>query len=473
VLGSLAHDPGSPDSVLSEEVRRWIDQDFEASRGVHEVVDPSRPRFVGGQFSVRRAVFERIGGFDSAFNRGRGFGNADFDLDLRLREAGARVVFNGDAVSTQTYVHEFRGVWRIFELMGRSDVAFDRKHPNRGRPQTRSLPPPATRKGRIARETLRHPYLTSALARPLAGVAGPLVDGGSRSRLTRGLGYVTLTHRYWYGVAMEGGGSRAGVRGPKPALAVLCYHRLTPPPLPRQLPWTTAPAELVRQVRAAVDDGWQLITPDEAAEFLRGGGAIPLRSMLITFDDGYADLADRGVAVLEDLGARALAFLVTGKLGARADWGDDPGPVPSPLLDVEQVLELAGRGTFEFGAHGRTHVAMPGLAAERLGAEVLEARMDLEAVGLPTPRFLAYPYGEFDAAARRAAAPYLGAFTTRDGLVRPDADWTRLPRVEVLAGTTPSQLVRRLRRLVFEAGARYAGGRARWAAGRALRRLAR
>jgi peptidoglycan/xylan/chitin deacetylase (PgdA/CDA1 family) len=298
-----------------------------------------------------------------------------------------------------------------------------------------------------------------------------MVDSGRRDRLTSGLAYATLTHRYWYGVAMEGGGHDIGVGGPAPMLAVLAYHRLTPPPLPRQAPWSTSAAVFAEQVRAAVGDGWQLVTPAEVAAFLEDTGHLPLRSMLLTFDDGYADLADRALPVLDDLGAVALAFLPAAKVGGSADWGE-PGPNPSPLLDADQVRALADSGRFEFGVHGSTHVPLPGLGDEALEREVNTARDELgRSLGLARPRFLAYPYGEHDIRVRRAVASYTGSFTTASGLVVPGGDWTRLPRVEVLAGLTPSALVWRLRRLVWEEGARRAALAARRRGARIVRRL--
>jgi glycosyltransferase involved in cell wall biosynthesis/peptidoglycan/xylan/chitin deacetylase (PgdA/CDA1 family) len=472
VLGALAHDPASPSTVLSDQVRSWIDQDFEEARSAHEIVDPARPRFIGGQFSIRREAFDRVGGFDTSFDRGRSFGNKDLDLKLRLEAAGSKVAFNGAALSTQTYTRRYRSVWGVFVNMGRSDVAFDRAFPDRAR-KTRPLPEPGTRKGLVALGTLRHPYAASAAAAPLGHLARPLVDGGSRGRLTRDLAYATLTHRYWLGVALEGGGQDLGVDGPDPVLAVLAYHRLSPPPVPRQRPWSTSPEAMTAQVRAAVDDGWTLVTPEETARFLSGDLRIPLRSLLVTFDDGYADLADRGVPALRELGAIAVAFLVTGKVGGVADWSEDSGPDPSPLLDADRIRSLAVEGVVEFGAHGRTHASMVGLPDRALRSEATGPLRDFKALGLPDPRFLAYPYGESDRRVRRAASSYLGAFTTRPGLIGSDPDWTRLPRVEVLADTTPRGLVWELRRLWWEQGAIRAASRARRLALKAARRLVR
>jgi len=471
VLGALAHDTGARSTILSEEVGRWIDQDFSEARSAHEVIDSAEARFIGGQFSVRRTMFEQVGGFDTGFNRHRGFGNADLDLKLRLHSAGARIVFNGGALSTQTYAHGYRAVWRIFELMGRSNVAIDRKYRGTRPRRTRQVPPAGSRKGMLARGTLRHPFLSSAVAAPAGLLTAPLVDSGRRDRLTRALAYTTLTHRYWYGVAMEGGGHDLGVGGPEPMMAVLAYHRLSRAPLPRQAPWSTSAPRMEAQIRAAIDDGWELVTPDETAGFLEDGGRIPLRSLLITFDDGYADLADRALPVLEELGAVTLSFLPSAKVGGMADWGDAPGPNPSALLDGDQVRELAASGRFEFGVHGATHVPLPGLGDEALEREVVDARIELEALGLPRPRFLAYPYGEFDTRVRRAVAAFTGSFTTQPGLVVPRGDWTRLPRVEVLAGLTPRDLVWRLRRLAWEEGARRTAAAARRRGARILRRL--
>src|SRR5262249_16215480 len=145
--------------------------------------------FIGGQFSIRREMFEKVGGFDNEFNRGRGFGGADLDIKLRLQAAGARFVFNGSAISTQTYAHDYRAVWRIFELMARSTVAIDRRHPDEASRQTRQVPPAGTRKGALARGTLRHPFATSAIASVAALVARPLVDSGARGRLTSGAAF--------------------------------------------------------------------------------------------------------------------------------------------------------------------------------------------------------------------------------------------------------------------------------------------
>src|SRR5262249_30745186 len=56
-----------------------------------------------GQLSVRRAVFDQIGGFDEAFTSGDSFSNEDADLGVRLLSR-FDVRHNPRAISRQRYV---------------------------------------------------------------------------------------------------------------------------------------------------------------------------------------------------------------------------------------------------------------------------------------------------------------------------------------------------------------------------------
>jgi GT2 family glycosyltransferase/peptidoglycan/xylan/chitin deacetylase (PgdA/CDA1 family) len=448
VMGLIDHDPASPVSVISEEVRRDFEKDVREWSTAFGLL-PDDKVVVGAQFSVRRDVFERVEGFDESFTRHGRYGHADEDLGVRLRAAGARIAFNGGAVSHQTFVRGFDSVWRQYEQYGHADVRLGRKHPESRQPWV--LPPPGTRSRAVAVATLRHPALARRLGDLARPVARALHDRGSTGRLTRKLTYTALfDHRYWLGVATAGGGGELSVGGPQPELLVLAYHRLTRPPDPATDRHATSPDRLLRQVGAVMREGWELVSPDEVAGFLAGRHGLPLRSLLLTFDDGYADLVTEGIAVLQELGAKALAFVVTGPITGKGDWGGGP----SSLLSLEQLGSLAGTGLFEIGAHSRTHPELTTVSDEPLTAEIDGPIEDLERLGLPAPRFLAYPHGDHDARVRDAAERYLGAFTVDPGLAGPHTDRLRLPRISVRAGTTPAELVRQVRTLRRKAARR-------------------
>jgi hypothetical protein len=77
------------------------------------------------------------------------------------------------------------------------------------------------------------------------------------------------------------------------------------------------------------------------------------------------------------------------------------------------------------------------LPPDELADEVEGSVTDLEEAGFPRPAFLAYPYGDHDAAVQKAVAGagLRGAFAVNLGLARPGGDRYAIPRIEVLRGS--------------------------------------
>ncbi|MGF1432071.1 polysaccharide deacetylase family protein [Kitasatospora sp. LaBMicrA B282] len=160
---------------------------------------------------------------------------------------------------------------------------------------------------------------------------------------------------------------------------------------------TVGPERFAEQMRWLAARGWRGVSMRE----LLAARAAGRRDRLVglTFDDGYADFARQAVPVLRSYGFTATAYVVADRLGGDNFW-DVKGPRKA-LLTVEQVRELAGTG-WEIGSHGLTHLALPGLPAEQLRAEVRESRRGLEELlGAPVGGFC-YPYGAVDEPAIRA-----------------------------------------------------------------------
>jgi GT2 family glycosyltransferase len=98
-----------------------------------------------GNFSVRRADFDAVGGFDESFD---GYGLEDYEFALRLSEADIKLVFSVDAVAYQTYDKDFAAAARDNESRGRSMVIFAGLHPAEA-PEVRShdaVPPSLARR---------------------------------------------------------------------------------------------------------------------------------------------------------------------------------------------------------------------------------------------------------------------------------------------------------------------------------------
>jgi peptidoglycan/xylan/chitin deacetylase (PgdA/CDA1 family) len=155
--------------------------------------------------------------------------------------------------------------------------------------------------------------------------------------------------------------------------------------------------------------------------------------VLFTFDDCYDDLPD-AAHVLREEGVGALAFAVSGLIGADNAWDRHYGGPPLRLLDSGGLRRLRDDG-FEVGGHSRTHRVLTALSAPEVEAEVHGCVQDLSALDLGPVRYFAYPYGEHDDRVRRVVmeAGHTVAFTVAPGLMRAGTDHMQVPRIEILS----------------------------------------
>ena len=196
--------------------------------------------------------------------------------------------------------------------------------------------------------------------------------------------------------------------------------------------------------------GWRCVPALEAAE-LTLAGRRTARTFALTFDDGYRDFAVLVHPILRDLGFTATVFVVTDRIGGRADWN---GTAADPLLAADEIRSLVREGV-RFGSHCRTHPHVPRCSDRELQDELRGSRARLSEVIGGEVETIAWPYGESDLRTRRAAAEAgygvgfgvagAGPLLERArAVVRPAArDRFAVPRREVHGGD--SRLRRRLR----------------------------
>jgi GT2 family glycosyltransferase len=82
--------------------------------------------FYSGNTSVRRDVLVAAGGYDEAYTL---YGNEDLELSLRLRAAGVKLVYDGEALAYQHYEKDLRGLVHDTIEKGRTAVQLARAHP--------------------------------------------------------------------------------------------------------------------------------------------------------------------------------------------------------------------------------------------------------------------------------------------------------------------------------------------------------
>ncbi|HET9610082.1 MAG TPA: polysaccharide deacetylase family protein [Acidimicrobiales bacterium] len=200
------------------------------------------------------------------------------------------------------------------------------------------------------------------------------------------------------------------VRPPSPGVVVLIYHRvgggsgtevdLSPTAFDEQMAWLAASGRVIG-LDAAVD----LLDPasgtDGSGDNRRGDGGsgrgdaapgagagrtAPDDPVVVTFDDGTADLADVATPILVRHGVPATVYLATRYVDEGIAFPDDGTP-----LSWSAVRDMASTGLVTFGSHTHGHLLLDRLPPVDAAGELDRSRTLIEdALGAPADHF-AYP----------------------------------------------------------------------------------
>jgi len=238
------------------------------------------------------------------------------------------------------------------------------------------------------------------------------------------------------GCADSPGAPAAQQRAPRPAVPILMYHVIGPVPADARLPALfVSPAHFTAHVRTLRRAGYTAVTLQQVWNAWRGGGRLPRRPIVISFDDGTEGHVRHALPALRSArwpGVLNLAWSFLPDIGGTA-----------------AVRRLARAG-WEIDSHSLTHPDLTRLSDAELRRELAGSRARIRrAFGSRAANFFAYPSGRHDARVRRAvrAAGYLAATTVNRGFARPTADPYALSRIQVSGGTSAAALLRRLRAL--------------------------
>jgi glycosyltransferase involved in cell wall biosynthesis/peptidoglycan/xylan/chitin deacetylase (PgdA/CDA1 family) len=431
VVGDIPLHPDSPPTLLTKGVAAWADKRrsrLQAAQGRLTTAD-----FLTGQLSVRTALFTDIGGFDEALTAGGSFGGEDTDFVFRLMQHTSRVRYNGAAVSYQRYLTRPEQNLRQWWEAGRADAMLSRKHSTLGGvlwDQHRG----STVMGRVTR---RLSAINPTIQERLRAAIARRASSGHTDPATAWAYTRMRDVAYWSGARAGGGIVRRHHQG----VRILAYHAIdrVDDPLPGR--YAVRPDTFEQHVEALRANGFTFVDTDQLVASLNGGAALPDRSVLLTFDDGYESLLWHAAPVLARHSIPAVVCVVTSQLNGDNAWEGAARGATLPLLNAEQLRTLSRSG-WEIAAHSHRHAHLTTLRAADLAAEMASPRAELVAAGLPEPRLIAYPYGEHDLRVRRFAqrAGYRAGLAMQ-GRAGSAVDRFALPRLEVRSDTDADRLL--------------------------------
>jgi peptidoglycan/xylan/chitin deacetylase (PgdA/CDA1 family) len=181
---------------------------------------------------------------------------------------------------------------------------------------------------------------------------------------------------------------------------VLVYHSVNDDPPEWIAPFTVTPAAFTEQLDRIADEGMTVVSLRRLVSAIRGGPALPPRSAVLTFDDGFADFYWTVAPMLQERDLPATLFVTTGAV--HPPGGSAPGSLlgPAEMLNWRQIAGLDALG-IEIGGHSRTHPQMDTLSSRVLCEELALCKQELEeALGHSVSSF-AYPHGYNSPAVRR------------------------------------------------------------------------
>ena len=187
-------------------------------------------------------------------------------------------------------------------------------------------------------------------------------------------------------------------------LAVVMYHNVLKS---RKGTYIVSPDQFESDLAAYSAAGYTTVFPSEVVDFVYGGGSLPEKPLLVTFDDGRYNNMYYALPLLEKYGAKA-AFYPVGAFSAfSTESGDHSNPNYSHIT-WEQMGELVRSGRVELGSHSyNMHryeprfgiKPKPGESAAQYRTELAKdtGRLQdaiLRATGV-MPESYAYPFGAY------------------------------------------------------------------------------
>lgn len=238
----------------------------------------------------------------------------------------------------------------------------------------------------VYRRVMAGPTVPAAARVPARVAAASPKDLGRRAGAAIGVGLTALL------------GSRARDR-----FGILVYHRIAPYDRSDQRPsLNVTPQNLRAQLTGLLARGFKPIPLQQALGHAAGGGrALPSRSFVVTFDDGFASVYSHAWPILRELGVPATIFLSTAYLDSSEPFPFDawglaeharaPSSAYRPLTTAQCVEMMAGQ-LVQLGAHTHTHRDLRGRPDEfrrdlQQSVDVLRRRFDVTDVPF------AFPYG--------------------------------------------------------------------------------
>lgn len=203
---------------------------------------------------------------------------------------------------------------------------------------------------------------------------------------------------------------------------ILVYHSVEPEANKQegkmQKHYHIYPEKFRAQMRYLYDNGYIPIPMKVYLQYLTRGIAVPDKSVVITFDDGWKNQYEYAYPILKEFGYTATFYLISKSVGSKS------------YVTWDEVKEMRDAG-MDIQSHTKTHANLTKVSAEKALEELKDSRTTIEnKIGRPVT-MVAYPYyGHNDAVHK---------LVEEAGYTSARAGWTRTKNSKEVLFTLQSQ----------------------------------
>jgi len=188
-----------------------------------------------------------------------------------------------------------------------------------------------------------------------------------------------------------------------------------------------APENFSRQIKYLNRAGYSVIPLDELIQGIKNRKKFPLKTVVITFDDGFEDNYLNAFPVLARYKMPAIIFIMTDYVGKKEGY-----------LTWDQIRVMMNNG-IDFGGHPRTGQYLPSIKTEKeLFFEIAGCKSDIESNIGKEVKYFCYPIGGFNNEVKKVVkeSGFKGACTTNRGFDKLNKDVYELNRIKITNSDT-------------------------------------
>lgn len=228
----------------------------------------------------------------------------------------------------------------------------------------------------------------------------------------------------------------------KDRIPILIYHRIVSDSdlvKCRKASYVVSVSDFTNQMQYLKDNGYVTIDLDDYLYYRENPRQLPMKPVIITFDDGYENNYRYAYPVLKKYGFKAVIYSVADATCSFFASFE----LPERLLSPQQMQELSNNG-ISIQGHTTTHPHLKYLTDEEIYRELKKCKDALEQITGKQVVHMAVPYGSMDKRLLNIAREtgYKTVSVPGKGTVNLDTDPYDIKRLSIHRTTTLAQFGR-------------------------------